>query len=150
MFRRLLTIALACSAVTAIGLPLAGPARAGRFECPPIKGSANPSDPSHVLEVFTDLYGCEVPLREGIAYVPAQPGDFGFAHILSEYNGGKTNHPTGAGAKTLWQEAMFQPAAAVGRQYECHSLSYRQGKSRRSMWIFIDYKSSKVSFIGVS
>ncbi len=101
----------------------------------------NPSDLSYVVDRFRDIFGCEVPLRQGIGHVPSQPGDFGYQHIVARYNEGLVNHDASREARGLWQKALLQPGAAVGRQYECHSQNYMQGKKKRTMRVFVDYKA---------
>lgn len=124
--------------IAAVGLAPAADAGGG---CPPIKGSSNPSDPSYVRDVFRDVHGCQVPMREGIGHRPWRPRDFGYRHTVSRYDEGARNHGTTAAAKALWQQALRQSGKMMGIDYLCHYKRYRTpGGSRPTMIVFLDYK----------
>jgi len=114
---------------------------AGRNGCPEIKGSPDKAAPSHVVDRFRDIFGCEVPLREGVGHIPARKGDFGFRHLVSRFDEGAHEHETTADAKRLWQLALVQPGAALGPLYECHYFQYPAESSTRTMLVFVHYQS---------
>jgi hypothetical protein len=120
--------------------PPGPPARAGSL-CPEIKGSPNPSDPSHVDALFWDVHGCQVPLRHGIGHVPWQPGDFGYEHIASRYAEGTRNHELTSAAVRLWANALVTAGATEDHDFFCYKTQYSiRGGVKRTMKVFVDYK----------
>jgi hypothetical protein len=109
--------------------------------CPEIKRSPSPTDPSHVRELFWDLRGCQIPLREGIGHIPHRRGDFGYQHIVSRYQEGEINHETTPFAKKLWQQALFQAGQLRDKDYLCHYKQFTTSSGRkRTMRVLVDYK----------
>jgi len=110
-------------------------------QCPEIKGAPSPIDPSHVIRTFTDIDGCQVPVRVGIGHIPWMPSvDFGYEHLVSRTSEGHPEHEYDAAAMTQWQRALVEPGALVGQLYECHYAQYRAGKQKRTMLVYVDYK----------
>jgi hypothetical protein len=116
------------------------PASAGRG-CPEIKGSSDPEDPSHVLGLFWDVYGCQVPLRAGVGHIPWEPGDFGYRHIASRHTEGATNHELTAFALGLWANAMVKAGSTKDIDFICYQTHYTsRAGAKRTMRVYVDYK----------
>src|ERR1700752_286202 len=97
--KRKLVQMMMIAALAATGIALTATASMGGGHCPEIRGSANPLDSTHVVRTFTDIDGCQVPLRVGIGHVPwMQNVDFGFEHILARAREGYPGHESTAAA----------------------------------------------------
>jgi hypothetical protein len=138
---RNLVQAMMIAALAATGIAVtATPSMAGGH-CPEIRGSANPLDSTHVIRTFTDIDGCQVPLRVGIGHVPwMQSVDFGYEHILARASEGYPGHESTAAAMVQWQRALLEAGAADGPLFECHYAQYKSGKQKRTMLVYVDYK----------
>jgi hypothetical protein len=120
--------------------PLIPEASAGTG-CPEIEGSSNPTDPSYVRGLFWDVYGCRVPLREGVGHVPWKKGDFGYQHIAARRDGeGAANHELTPFALGLWANAMVKAGATKGVDFVCYQTHYSiAGGQKRTMQVFVHY-----------
>jgi hypothetical protein len=129
------------------------PSRAeSRYECPELKGSPDPSDPSFVVEpYFEATTGCPIPLRRGVGHIPKEQGDFGLRHIEARYAEGEENHETTPYAKSLWIKALALPGTGVGPFYICHFAQYATNTGKeRTMKVFVDLKPySSYTFKGI-